>query len=110
MCLAGQEHRLEGVGDVVEVDHADVVQLGDLVEVVVVGDDLAFEMLGQQHELLVDRLAGEFRQFAVVDHQVDLRVAAEPVEDVEPAPAAAAAELVAGIGDAPAARRSRTAA
>jgi hypothetical protein len=36
---------LEGVAQLVEVDDADVVELGDLVEVVVVGDDFAFEVL-----------------------------------------------------------------
>ena len=97
--FAGQKDRLERVGEVVQVDDADAVQLGHLVEVVVVGDDLALQVLGQQHQLLVDRLAGEFGQLAVVDHEVDLRVAAEPVEDVEPAAAAVAAELVGGIGD-----------
>ena len=69
MRLARQKHRLERVGDVVQVDHADVVQLGHFVQVVVVGDDFAFQVLGQQHELLIDRLAGELGQLAVVDHQ-----------------------------------------
>ena len=55
--------------------------------------------LAKQHELLIDRLAGKLRQLAVVDHQVDLRIAAQPVEDVEPAAAAVAAQLVARIGD-----------
>ena len=70
--LAGQEHRLQGVGQVVEVDHAHAVQLGHLVEVVVVGDDLAVQVLGQQHELQIDRLAGELGQLAIEDLQIDV--------------------------------------
>ncbi len=97
--LAGQEDRLQGVGQVVEVDHAHAVQPGDLVEVVVVGDQLAFEVLGQGDQLQVDRLAGELGQFAVVDLQVDLGIVAQLVEDVQAAAAAAAAQPVGAVGD-----------
>ena len=55
--------------------------------------------LAKQHQLLIDRLAGELRQLAVVDHQVDFRIAAQPVENIEPAAAAVALQLVARVGD-----------
>ena len=97
--FARQEHGLERIGDVVEVDDGDVVQLGDLVQVVVVGDELALEVLGQGNELQVDRLAGELGQVAVEDLQVDGRIGPQAVEDVEPAAAAAAAFAVAAVGD-----------
>ena len=103
--FAGQEHGLQGVGQVVEVDHRDALQPGDLVEVVVVGDQLALQVLGQRDQLQIDRQAGELGQIALVDHQLDVGVAAEPVEDVQPAPAAAAAEPVGTVGNAPAIRR-----
>ena len=38
-CVAGQEGRLERVGELVEVQDADVVELRDAVQVVVVGQD-----------------------------------------------------------------------
>jgi hypothetical protein len=92
--LARQEHRLERVGDVVEVDHLHVVQPGDLVQVVVARDDLAFQVLGQQHEFHIDRLAGHLGQFAVVDLQIDAIVVSQAIENIQPAAAAGSPQLV----------------
>ena len=44
----------------------------DLVQVVIVGDDLAFDA-GQQHQLQSTE-AGELGEFAIVDLQVDIRI------------------------------------
>ena len=49
--LAGQDDGLEGVGEVVDVENLDVVEVGDLVEVEVVGDDLGLPHLGQFEQL-----------------------------------------------------------
>ncbi len=81
--LAREKGRLEGVGQFVEIDHAHAVQPGDLVQVVVVRHDFAVQMLGQQHEFDVDRLAGEFGQLVVVDLQIDGRIGTQAVENVE---------------------------
>ena len=51
--LAGQGHRLQGVGQLVEVDDLDALQLGDLVQVEVVGHHPGAERLGQDHQPLV---------------------------------------------------------
>ena len=98
MCSPGRKTGFSAVGQVVEVDHGDALQPGDLVEVVVVGDQLALQMLGQRDQLQIDRQAGELGQIALVDHQLDVGVVAEPVEDVQPAPAAAAAQPVGAVG------------
>ena len=99
--LAREHDRLHRVGQVVEVDDFDSLEPGDLVEVVVVGDDLAPEMLGQDHQALIDfadpRQLGDL---AVVDPDLDARRLLQAVEDVEPAAPAVAPQLVGAVGDA----------
>ena len=55
--LARQHHRLQRVRELVDVEHGDAAQLGHLVEVEVVGDDLAGEALGELDQLEVDLAA-----------------------------------------------------
>ena len=99
--LAGQDDRLHGVGQVVQVDDLDALQTGDLVEVVVVGDNLAAEMLGQHDQPLVDLAdARELGDIAVMDPDLDTGRLLKPVEDVEPAAPAVATELVGTVRDA----------
>ena len=84
--LAGQHDRLEGVGQVVEVDDLDPLEPGDLVQVVVVGDNPTAQVLGQDDELLVDLAdAGQLGDLGVVDLDLDAGRLLELVEDVQPA-------------------------
>ena len=62
---------------------------GDFVEIVVVRHDLGVELLGQEDELDIDRLIGEFGWLVVVDLEIDF-VVGKPVEDVQAARSAAA--------------------
>ena len=48
--LAGQNDGLKRVGQFVDVEHGHALQLGDFVEIEVVGEDLAFVELGQFDE------------------------------------------------------------
>ena len=98
--LARQDDRLHRVGQVVEVDDLDALEPGDLVQVVVVGDDLAAEVLGQDtRRWSTSRIAGELGDLGVVDLDLDAGRLLEPVEDVQPAAAAVPAELVGAVGD-----------
>src|SRR5258708_17082089 len=52
--LAGKHDGLEGVGQFVDVEHFHALELGDFVEVEIVGDDLAFIHLRQFDQFEVD--------------------------------------------------------
>jgi len=72
--FARQKDRLERIGEVVEIDHSHIVQLGNFVQVVVIRDHFAIQVLCQQHQLLVDRLTCKFGKIAIVDLHVDFWV------------------------------------
>lgn len=66
--LARQHDGLQGIREVVQVDDLNPLEPGDLVQVVIVGDHPAAEVLGQYDEFLVDFLdAGQFGNFGIVD-------------------------------------------
>ena len=95
--LAGEDDGLEGVGEVVDVEDLDVVEVGDLVEVEVVGDDFGLPFFGQLEELEVDFADGG----EVVGDDLDLDGVAglHALEHVEAAAAALALGSVGGVGD-----------
>ena len=76
------------------------MQPGDFVEVVVTGDDLAFQVLGQEDELHIHRLAIHLWQLAIVDFQINVFVVSQAVENVQAPSAAGPPQLVRRIGDA----------
>ena len=80
-----------------EVDVVDLLQLGDLAEVVVVGEELGVEVARQADELGVHFLF--LGKIAVVDADFDAGVALDAVEHFEAAAAAGALDGVVGIGD-----------
>ena len=84
--LARHDHRLEGVGQVVDVDHLDAAKLGDLVQVVVVGNHAPVDLLAQRDELLVHVTALlTCRQTRIRYLDLDLVVGLELVEHIQPA-------------------------
>ena len=92
-----QEDGLERVGQVVDVEDGNAVQVGDLVEVEVVGDDFGVEVLSQ-----LDQLEINFADGGVVvldDLNGKLRIALHALEDIEPAAASLAAGGILGVGD-----------
>ena len=96
MCSPGQHHGLERVGKVVDVQHFDVVQVGHLVQVEVVGHHLGFPLLGQLEQLQID-LADRRK---VVGHNLHLHdgVRLHALQHVEAAASALPFRAVGGVG------------
>jgi len=94
--LAGEDDRLEGVGEVVDVQDVDVMEMGDLVEVEVVGDDLGFPFFGKFEELEIDFADGR----EIVRDDLDLKdfVGLHALEHVKTAAAALALGAIGGVG------------
>ena len=51
--LARQKDRLDRIGQLVDVEHLDALDLGHTVQVIVVGEHGAVQLLGEQHQLVV---------------------------------------------------------
>ena len=99
--FSGQGDRLEGVGDLVQVDDLDPLQLGDLVQVVVIGHHPAAQAAGHDHEPLIDlEDVVQLGQVGLVDLELDLGVIQHPLEHVQAAAAPVALQLVSAVGDA----------
>src|SRR5262249_38103680 len=98
---AGQGHQLERVGQLVQVDDLNPLQLGDLVQVEVIGHHARAEHLGQHHEAFVHLVhVAQLGQVRLVHLQLHPGVGLHPLEDVQPAPPAVALDLVRAVGDA----------
>src|SRR5436190_3761834 len=95
--LAGEDDRLERVGELVDVEDVDAAELGHLVQVEVVGDDLSLERAPELDQLQVD--LAHFGKVDVGDGDVDAGHLLDLLEDVEAAAAAVALQRVGGIGD-----------
>src|SRR5207245_11401743 len=94
--VSGQDHRLQRVGQLVDVQHGHAPELGDLVEVEVVGDDLAAHAPGELDELEVD--LAHLGEVGLDDLHRDVGDLLHLLQDVESAPAAVALERVGGVG------------
>ena len=79
------------------MEHLHTAQLRDLVEVVVVRDDLAADLLAEAHELRVD--LRDIVEVDIRDLDLDLRALADALQNVEPAAAARALERIGRVGD-----------
>src|SRR3990172_254681 len=95
--LARQNYRFDGVGQIVDVEHGDALQTGDLVEIVVGGEDGAVQLLGQNHQLVVG-----------IAHAFDVHIGnahgrggffLQAIENVQPAPPAVAPQYVRRVGN-----------
>ena len=95
--LAGQDGGLDRVGQRVDVHDPDALQLGDPVEVEVVGQDDPAARAGQGHQLGVD--LGHLGDVVLDDLDRRAGLLLHPVEDLEAAPAPVAAERVGAVGD-----------
>jgi hypothetical protein len=94
--LARQDHRLERVGELVDVQHLDAAELRHLVQVEIVGDDLSLQRPRQLDQLQID--LAHVGEIDIGDHHVDARHLLDLLEDVESAPAAVALERITRIG------------
>src|SRR5262249_24421267 len=95
--LAGQHDRLERVGELVDVKDVDAAQLRDLVQIEVVGDDLAVQRARQLDQLQVD--FADVREVHVGDRHLDADHLLDALQDVETAAAAVALQRVRRVGD-----------
>src|SRR6185312_1426010 len=94
--LAGQNDRLQRVGQFVDIQHRDALQLRHLVQVEVVGDDFAFIQLGQFDQLQVHFPDG--REVILDDLYLERRDLLQALQYVEPATPPVALERVGGVG------------
>src|SRR5690349_8499962 len=95
--VSGQERRLEGVGQLVQVEDADVVKLRDAVEVVVVGQDAGATSARELDQLGVHRL--DRRGILVAQLNGYPMILLENIEHLQTTSAANASRLVAVVGD-----------
>src|SRR5215470_10302486 len=95
--LARQDHGLQRVRELVDVQHVYAAQLGDLVQVEVVRDDLALQRARQLDELEIH--LAHVREVEVGNQHVHARHLLDLLQDVEPAAAAVALERVRRVGD-----------
>src|SRR5205823_2400916 len=84
-----------------QVDDLDPLELGDLVQVVVVGHHAGVQGLGQDDQALVHLVDfAQLGQVAVVKDHLHLAVVLHPLQDVQAAPPAVPLQLVRAVGDA----------
>ena len=80
-----------------QVDVIDLLQFGDLAQVVVVGIELRAQVARQAHQLRIDFLL--LREVAVVDLYLIARVALDAVKHLQAAAPTPALDGVVGVGD-----------
>src|SRR5262249_7836249 len=85
------------VRELVDVQHVHAAQLGDLVQIEVVGDDLALERARHLDQLQVD--LPHVRKVEIGNHHLDARHLLNLLQDVEAAAPAVALERIGGVGD-----------
>ncbi len=95
--LSGQVDRLDGIRQLVDVQHRHALQLRDPVQVVIIGQHRTAQLLGQDHQLVIH--VARALDIKVADPERDARFLLQAVQDVQPAPAALALEPVGRIGD-----------
>src|SRR5579864_5336865 len=95
--LAGEHDGLEGVGERVDIQNFDSVQLGDFVQIEIIGDDFAIVNFGQLDQFHVD--FADVREVVLDDLHVEVRHFLDALQNIETAAAAIAFHGVGGIGD-----------
>src|SRR5262249_45863534 len=95
--LARQDHWLERVGELVDVEDVDAPQLGNLVEIEIVRDDLALQRARKLDQLEIH--FADVRKIHVRDADFDTRHLLDALQDVEAAAAAVPLQRVGRIGD-----------
>ena len=93
-----RDDRLDRVGEVVEVEHANALDLGEPVEVVVLGHERRAARTGQLDEAGVH--LGRTGEVEIDDLADDVLALLEGIDDAEPAAALLAAEGIGGVRDA----------
>src|SRR5262249_44842471 len=90
-----------GIGHFIQINDVDALQLGDLVQVEIVRHHASAQHLGEHHQPLIHTAnVAQFGQIGLVDLQLDLVVVLQPLQHIQPPPAAIALELVGTVGNA----------
>ena len=95
--FARQHHGLDRVGQLVDVQHGHALQLRHAVQVVVVRQHRALQLLSQHHQLVIH--LADARHIDVADAHQYVRQLLQFVEHFHAAPPALAPQPVRGIGD-----------
>src|SRR5215510_12723976 len=95
--LAGQHDGLERVGQLVDVKHFDAAQVGDLIEIEVVGHDRRVELFAKFDQLQVD--LAHIREIGFVNLHVEVAVFLDALKDVQSSPATVALGGIGRVGD-----------
>src|SRR5262245_46975380 len=95
--LAGQHDGLERVGQLVDVEHFDAAQVGDLIEIEVVGHDRRVELFAKFDQLQVD--LAHIREIGFVNLHVEVAVFLDALKDVQSSPATVALGGIGRVGD-----------
>src|ERR1035438_2395218 len=93
--FAGQDDRLERVGQFIDIEHSHPLQLGHLIQIEVVGQNLAFVDFGQLDRLHVD--FADARKVIFHNLNLDRGSFLQPLQDVEAAASAIAFQRVGGV-------------
>src|SRR5260370_27858073 len=94
--LARQHDGFERVGQLVDVEHIHALELGDFVEVEVVGDDFGLVELGQLNQLEINFAHGG--EIILHDLHCDGSHLLDTLHDIEPAPSAVPLQRVGRVG------------
>src|SRR5262249_23558352 len=95
--FARQHDGLERIGQFVDVEHLDAAQVGDFVEVEIVGHDGRVELFAQFDQLQIH--FAHVREIGFVNLHVEVTVFLYALKDVQAAPAPVAFRGIGGIGD-----------
>src|SRR5262249_55713055 len=96
--FAGQHDRLQGVGELVDVEHGHAPELRDFVEIEIVGDDFGFDLPGELDKLVID--LAHVREFSFAyDDLVAALLFLQPLKYVESATPAVTFDRVGAVGD-----------
>ena len=89
--------RLQSIGELVNIQHFDAMELGDLIEIEVVGDHFAGEQLGQLNQLHVH--FADVRKILLHDLYIQIWEFLDALKDIESAAPTIALHRVGRVGD-----------
>ena len=95
--LARDHNRFHGIGQLVDIEHLDTTQLSNLVEVEIVGDDLAADLLPQAYKLGVH--LGDIVKINIRHLDLAARPLTDALQDIQATAATCAFECIRRIGD-----------
>ena len=96
--LARQIARLERIGDIVEVDDSKPLHAGDLVQIVVAGNNPPIKSFRQLDKLLIDRLALEVFPLDLQNLHIGMFAGLQLLQDFKSTSATRAAHFVVTVG------------